>query len=189
MSSRLAASWAGHRRASCRHVRVRDPLPSPATWCARTSSIQLVRQLISTPGHVARGENFGSLLANQRIGSDQLEAMLASLEGVFDPRGCTKARRGGSATGNGQVKLFEYEIDGRSVLRITPNADTAGEFVAEVVPYDVRVTRAKSAATSTGRRRSFFAAMSSAGETARSERRARGHLLGRGRLQHRPAAG
>jgi hypothetical protein len=100
------------------------------------------------------GENFGALLASQQVGGDQLEAMLASLEDVFDPRRMHEGQAWRLLrTGTGQVRLFEYEIDGRSVLRITPNADSAGEFVAEVVPYNVRVTPSKSAATSTRRPR------------------------------------
>src|SRR5436190_2927321 len=39
-----------------------------------------------TPGHVGRGQNFGALLEANGITGSQLEAMLASLEGVFDPR-------------------------------------------------------------------------------------------------------
>ena len=35
---------------------------------------------------------------------------------------------------SGQVKLLEYEIDGRSVLRVTPTVERPGEFAAEVVP-------------------------------------------------------
>ena len=86
--------------------------------------------------------NFGTLLASQQIGSDQLEAMLASLEGVVRP--AQDARGPGVAAPADRQRTgaaVRYEIDGRSVLRITPNADTAGEFVAEVVPYNVRVTR------------------------------------------------
>ena len=127
--------------------------------------VELVSDTDLTPGHVRPGENFGTLLASQQIGSDQLEAMLAALEGVFDPRRMHEGQAWRLLrTGNGQVRLFEYEIDGRSVLRITPNADTAGEFVAEVVPYNVRVTRVEVSGTINEETSSLFAAMSSAGE-------------------------
>jgi murein DD-endopeptidase MepM/ murein hydrolase activator NlpD len=129
------------------------------------SDVEIASDTDLTPGHVRPGENFGTLLANQQIGSDQLEAMLASLEGVFDPRRMHEGQAWRlQQTGNGQVRLFEYEIDGRSVLRITPNADTAGEFVAEVVPYDVRVTRVEVGGNINEETSSLFAAMSSAGE-------------------------
>ena len=145
-----------------------------ASACARPAAepADVVRQDVElasdtdlTPGHVRPGENFGTLLTRQQIGSDQLEAMLASLEGVFDPRRMHEGQAWRLLrTGNGQVRLFEYEIDGRSVLRITPNTDTAGEFVAEVVPYNVRVTRVEVTGNINEETSSLFAAMSSAGE-------------------------
>ena len=63
-------------------------------------------------------------------------------------------------------QLFEYEIDGRSVLRVTPTAERPGEFAAEVVPYDVHVTRATVRGEINQETSSLFAAMASAGETA-----------------------
>jgi murein DD-endopeptidase MepM/ murein hydrolase activator NlpD len=145
-----------------------------ASACARSSAepadvvgrdLELAADTDLTPGHVRPGENFGALLGSQQVGSEQLEAMLSSLEGVFDAR---RVREGQAwrllRTGNGAVRLFEYEIDGRSVLRITPNADAAGEFVAEVVPYDVRVTRVEVSGNINEDTSSLFAAMSSAGE-------------------------
>jgi len=145
-----------------------------ASACARPSAepgdvvhqdVELVSDTDLTPGHVRPGENFGTLLASQQIGRDQLEAMLASLEGVFDPRRMHEGQAWRLLrTGDGLVRQFEYEIDGRSVLRITPNADTAGEFVAEVVPYNVRVTRVEVSGNINGETSSLFAAMSSAGE-------------------------
>ena len=60
--------------------------------------------------------------------------------------------------------MFEYEIDGRSVLRITPRTDVPGEFIAEVVPYDVQVTRVAVDARIDADTPSLFAAMSAAGE-------------------------
>jgi murein DD-endopeptidase MepM/ murein hydrolase activator NlpD len=120
-----------------------------------------------TPGHVAHGENFGSLLQHQGIDDDQREAILASLEGVFDPRRMHEGQawRVDRAT-SGEVRLLEYEIDGRSVLRVTPTIEHPGEFAAEVVPYDVRVTRVTVRGEINEDTSSLFAAMASAGETA-----------------------
>jgi murein DD-endopeptidase MepM/ murein hydrolase activator NlpD len=120
-----------------------------------------------TPGHISRGENFGSLLQRQGIDDEQREGILASLEGVFDPRRMHEGqawRLDRAATG--EVRLLEYEIDGRSVLRVTPIGERPGEFTAEVVPYDVRVTRVTVRGEINGETSSLFAAMASAGETA-----------------------
>lgn len=145
-----------------------------ACGCAQPSSepgrvvrpdVELASDTDLTPGHVHSGENFGSLLASQQIGSDQLEAMLASLEGVFDPRRLHEGQAWRLLrTAAGQVRLFEYEIDGRSVLRITPSEEIAGEFVAEVVPYDVHVMHVEVSGTINDETSSLFAAMSAAGE-------------------------
>jgi murein DD-endopeptidase MepM/ murein hydrolase activator NlpD len=120
-----------------------------------------------TPGHVERGQNFGTLLGDNGIDDTQREAVLASLEGVFDPR---RMREGQpwriDRAGTGEIRLLEYEIDGRSVLRVTPRTDAAGEFTAEVVPYDVRVSRVTVIGSIDAETPSLFAAMASAGETA-----------------------
>ena len=120
-----------------------------------------------TPGHVGRGQSFGALLEANGITGSQLEAMLASLEGIFDPRRMREGQawRIDRATA-GDVRLLEYEIDGRSVLRITPTADPAGEFIAEVVPYDVRVTRVTVNGVIDAETPSLFGALASAGESA-----------------------
>src|SRR4029079_8999114 len=105
--------------------------------------IQLAADSELTPGHVARGENFGSLLHNQGIDDDQREAILASLEGIFDPRRMHEGQAWRVIRAeSGDGTLLEDDIDGRSVLRVTPAPERPGEFVAEVVPYDVHVTRA-----------------------------------------------
>jgi murein DD-endopeptidase MepM/ murein hydrolase activator NlpD len=128
-------------------------------------SIELAADTQLVPGRIASGENFGSLLRSQQVPGTEVEAVLASLEGVFDARHVRDGQEWRlQRTDAGQTRLFEYEIDGRSVLRILPRHDAPGEFTAEVVPYDVRttvthVTGRIDAATS-----SLFAAMASAGE-------------------------
>src|SRR5438876_4777732 len=120
-----------------------------------------------TPGHVGRGQTFGALLEANGITGSQLEAMLESLEGVFDPRRMREGQawRIDRAT-TGDVRLLEYEIDGRSVLRITPRTDPAGEFTAEVVPYDVRITQVTVTGVIDAETPSLFGALAAAGESA-----------------------
>src|SRR3954469_10928653 len=129
--------------------------------------IPLVADSELTPGHVAHGENFGSLLQRQGIDDEQREAILESLEGVFDPRRMHEGQawRVNRAT-TGEVRFVEYEIDGRSVLRVTPAAERPGEFVAEVVPYNVHVARVTVRGDINEQTSSLFAAMAAAGETA-----------------------
>jgi murein DD-endopeptidase MepM/ murein hydrolase activator NlpD len=133
----------------------------------RGPDIALSADSLLTPGHVRRGETLGSLLETNGVNGPQLEAMLSSFEGVFDAR---RMREGQAwrmdRADTGAVRLFEYEIDGRSVLRVTPREGVPGEFTAEVVPYDVHVTRVEVSGTIDERTPSLFGAMASAGESA-----------------------
>ena len=117
-------------------------------------------------GRVPEGATMGSLLGRQGLVPDDVEGMLASLEGIFDAR---RVRTGQAyrveRTFEGRVRLFEYEIDPLSFLRLLPMATSPHDFTAEVVPYAVT----RSTATVSGRiddeTSSLFSAMSKAGET------------------------
>ncbi len=109
----------------------------------------------------------GSLLTRLRLGPDQVEGMLASIEGIFDAR---RVRAGQAfrveRSHEGRAWLFEYQIDPLSFLRLLPASASSHDFTAEVVPYAVTTTTTTYAEPSTPRRSSLFAAMSKAGETA-----------------------
>ena len=91
--------------------------------------------------------------------------MLASLEGVFDAR---RVRDGQSwrleRTETGHTRAFEYEIDGRSLLRMAPAGGDSTEFTAEVIPYDIRTTLTQVSGRLDAATSSLFAAMEHAGE-------------------------
>lgn len=117
------------------------------------------------PGSIRSGENLSALLRSQGVPSADVESMLASLEGVFDAR---RVREGQSwrleRTDSGLTRAFEYEIDGRSLLRIAPAGGGSAEFAAEVIPYDVRTTVTQVSGHLDATTSSLFAAMESAGE-------------------------
>lgn len=116
------------------------------------------------PGRVPDGATLGSLLARHGLPSATIESMLASLEGVFDAR---RVRSGQAyrfeRVDDGRVRFLEYEIDGRSFLRLLPR-EASPEFVAEVVPYAVTTTATPVAGEINASTSSLFAAMSAAGE-------------------------
>jgi murein DD-endopeptidase MepM/ murein hydrolase activator NlpD len=116
------------------------------------------------PGLVKRGESFGSLLRSQGVGGDEVESMLASLEGVFDARHVRNGQSWRLERAGGHPRAFEYEIDGRSVLRIAPAANDATEYAAEVIPYDVKTTLTQVSGRLDPTTTSLFAAMENAGE-------------------------
>ena len=118
-----------------------------------------------TPGHVRPGETLGSIVNGFELEPGQVEGVLASLEGVFDAR---RLREGQAwrlqRTDQGTVRLFEYELDGRSVLRVVPRPGAPGDFDARVVPYDVHTTSVAVEGHIDARTPSLFEAMSAAGE-------------------------
>ncbi len=145
----------------CGACREADHDPSPIA----RASIDLPPNTEVVPGLIGSGENLGALLRSQGVPSDEVEGMLASLEGVFDAR---RVRDGQSwrleRTDTGHTRAFEYEIDGRSLLRITPAGDVSSEFAAEVISYDVQTTLTQVAGHLDAATSSLFAAMENAGE-------------------------
>ncbi len=117
-------------------------------------------------GRVADGATMGSLLGRHGLASEDVEGMLASIEGIFDAR---RVRAGQAyrveRTHEGRARLFEYEIDPLSFLRLLPASTSPHEFTAEVVPYAVTTATATVAGRIDGETSSLFAAMAKAGET------------------------
>ena len=118
-------------------------------------------------GHVPDGATMGSLLAGQDLVPDDIEGMLASIEGIFDAR---RVRTGQAfrveRSTEGGVRRFEYEIDPLSLLRLLPMPASPHDFTAEVVPYAVTTTTSTVSGAIDAETSSLFAAMSKAGETA-----------------------
>ncbi len=154
----LAAALLG---ASC--GRVSDATPHPQR--ARPD-IELGADTELIAGHVPEGATMGSLLARQGMLLAEVEGMLASLEGIFDAR---RVRAGQAyrveRSTEGRARLFEYEIDPLSVLRLLPVSASPHDFTAEVVAYAVTTTTATVHGTIDAETSSLFAAMSKAGET------------------------
>jgi murein DD-endopeptidase MepM/ murein hydrolase activator NlpD len=155
----LAATLAG---ASC--GRVSDATPHRE---GARPDIELVPDTELVAGRVPDGATMGSLLARLGLVADDVEGMLASIEGIFDAR---RVRTGQAyrveRSNEGRARLFEYEIDPLCFLRLLPMASSAHDFTAEVVPYDVTRTTATVHGAIDAETSSLFAAMAKAGETA-----------------------
>ena len=115
---------------------------------------------------VTEGATMGSLLVRQGVAPDDIEGILAAIEGIFDAR---RVRTGQAyrveRSDDGRARLFEYEIDPLSFLRLLPASPSAHDFTAEVVPYAVTTTTATVRGAIDADTSSLFAAMSKAGET------------------------
>ena len=143
--------------------------PSDATTTRASGSrpdIELAVDSVLIPGRVPAGATLGSLLVRHDLARDDVEGILAAIEGVFDPR---RVRSGQpyriERSYDGGVRFFEYEIDPFGLLRLLPMDADAHEFTAEVVPYPVTtVTSTVTGAIDSGTT-SLFASMSEAGES------------------------
>jgi murein DD-endopeptidase MepM/ murein hydrolase activator NlpD len=128
--------------------------------------IELAADSELIPGHVPSGATLGSLLARHNLSPNDVEAMLASIEGIFDAR---RVRTGQpyrlERTSDGRARFFEYEIDPLGFLRLRPAPDAPHEFTAEVVPYAITLSTATVRGAIDDDAHSLFAAMSQAGET------------------------
>jgi murein DD-endopeptidase MepM/ murein hydrolase activator NlpD len=158
-----AIAWTFALLTLCGACRQAERVPLAATQ----PSIELPPDTQIVPGLIQSGESFGSLLRTQGVAGDEVEGMLASLEGVFDAR---RVRNGQSwrleRTDTGRTRVFEYEIDGRSLLRIAPAGSDSTEFAAEVIPYDIKTMMTPVSGRLDATTSSLFAAMENAGEHA-----------------------
>lgn len=117
------------------------------------------------PGRVPPGTTLGGLLSRHGLLTDDVEGMLASIEGIFDAR---RVRAGQpyrlERADSGRVRLFEYEINPFGFLRLRP-ATSPHEFTAEVVPYAVTTVASTVGGAIDDETSSLFAAMAESGET------------------------
>ena len=127
--------------------------------------IELAADSTLIPGAVPPGATLGTLLSRHHLVPEDIEGMLASIEGIFDAR---RVRTGQpyrvERADDGRARLFEYEIDPFSFLRLMPVKSSDHEFTAEVVPYALTTTTATVAGAIDDATPSLFGAMEAAGE-------------------------
>jgi murein DD-endopeptidase MepM/ murein hydrolase activator NlpD len=127
--------------------------------------IELAPDTETIPGRVPSGATLGTVLMAHHLVAPDVEGMLAAIEGIFDARRVRAGQPYRLDRGlDGRARLFEYEIDPFSFLRLTPYGSEPHAFAAEVVPYDLTRTRAAVSAALEGSTTSLFAAMANAGE-------------------------
>src|SRR5215217_1670092 len=86
-------------------------------------------------GIVADRSTIDSLLRAQGLGAAAVEEVVAAARAVFDPRRLRSLQPFLlERTVDGALRLFEYEIDNDSFLRITKTPDATDGLRAEVLP-------------------------------------------------------
>jgi len=125
--------------------------------------IELRLEVRSVAAHVVRGMTLASLLDGQHIAADQTLELIAAIKTVFDPRKVRVAQPYRVAqTLNGELRSFEYEIDGDRLLQVG-RPDPHAEFVARVVSIPKISTRQVLSGAIDRSVSSLFAAVDAAG--------------------------
>ena len=107
--------------------------PAASEVRSAAHDIELRLEVRSVAARVVRGMTLASLLDGQHIAADQTLELIAAIKTVFDPRKVRVAQPYRVAqTLNGELRSFEYEIDGDRLLQVG-RPDPHAEFVARVV--------------------------------------------------------
>jgi murein DD-endopeptidase MepM/ murein hydrolase activator NlpD len=138
-----------------------DPGPSPARDILLTPDTTVVR------GLVANAATLETMLRDSGLAADAVVAAIEAARAVFDPRRLRSSQPFMlERTLEGALRLFEYEIDQVSFLRVTPAAAGSRELEAEVLPIPRTLQHAVAAGAIDQATPSLFQAMEHAGESA-----------------------
>jgi murein DD-endopeptidase MepM/ murein hydrolase activator NlpD len=110
--------------------------PPPAV---RLADVYLAPDTTVTRGQIPAGGTLETVLVGHGLQTDVAHDVIAAVRAVFDPRRLRSLQPFAlEQTLDGALRLFEYEIDAASFLRVQP-ARAAGPLHAEVVPIPVTV--------------------------------------------------
>jgi len=113
---------------------------SPPPPVAVRADVSLVPDTTVTRGLVPRDSTLEMMLLGEGLPSEAVQGVIAAVKTVFDPRRL-RSRQPYSLerSSDGALRVFEYEIDPASTLRVEPRLDGEGGLAAEVVPIPVTV--------------------------------------------------
>lgn len=133
----------------------------------RIDDIELPPDVRVTIGRVAAGDTMGTLLHANNEDGTEVHALVECVQVVFDVRKMrTNQPYRAERSADGQLSLFEYEIDRDRALRLRRlPAGAAAPFAAEIVPIAKTHVLAVVRGEIDRDTPSLFAAMDAAGET------------------------
>jgi len=102
--------------------------------------VYLAPDTTTSRGVVPRDSTLETMLLGQGLRSDAAQGVIEAVRTVFDPRRLRSLQPFSlERTVDGAVRLFEYEIDATSFLRVGPRPGRGEGLHAEVVPIPVTV--------------------------------------------------
>ena len=147
--------------AACSSESAVAPASHPQRDVVLRSDTMLVR------GVVPRDTTLDGMLRAHGLAGDAVERVIAAARTVFDPRRLRTAQPFSlERTLEGAIRLFEYEIDADSILRVTSRVARDVALEAEVVPIPKTLEHAVAAGAISDQSPSLFQAMEAAGERA-----------------------
>ena len=142
-----------------------NPAPDPVGPRARVTDIHLERETTLIRDVVPRHGTLEALLREHGVETTSVAAALDALKGVFDPRQLRSLQPFVlERSMPGALRLFEYEIDSDSFLRVASRTPTSPDVTAEVLPIPKTIEHVVAAGVIDEDASSLFAAMKQTGE-------------------------
>ena len=141
--------------------------PPPATPAAPAArpDIYLAPDSKVSRGVVPRNSTLEEMLLEQGLQAEVVHRVIDAVKTVFDPRRLRSLQPFALEQSiDGALRLFEYEIDASSFLRVKPVPDSADGIHAEVIPIPTTVVQASVTGAIDDNTPSLFQSIESVGE-------------------------
>jgi murein DD-endopeptidase MepM/ murein hydrolase activator NlpD len=142
--------------------------PSPATRPKpKRPDVHLVPDSKVSRGVVPRNSTLEAMLLDHGLEAEVVHSVIDSVRTVFDPRRLRSLQPFALEQSlDGALRLFEYEIDASSFLRVRPVPDAMNGLRAEVVPIPTRLVQASITGAIDDNTPSLFQSIEAVGERA-----------------------
>ena len=144
---------------------MREDASEPAQRSYNAADIHLPREVMMVRDFVPRSTTLYGLLAGHGVDTEGVGRVVEAVRSVFDPRRLRTSQPFQlERTVRGALRLFEYEIDSESFLRVAPVDGAPDRLRAEVLPIPRTLEHATAAGAIDRTTSSLYAAMKAAGE-------------------------
>jgi murein DD-endopeptidase MepM/ murein hydrolase activator NlpD len=153
-------------RAAVRSPDAADLVPAVVTAVGNVArDIALVPDTTLIKGLIPQRTTLDTLLRGHGVADDAALGVVQAAARVFDPRRLRSLQPFSlERTLEGALRLFEYEVDANTFLRVTPAAPSGAAWTAELVPIPRTLEHAVTAGRIDRDTPSLFQAMDAAGE-------------------------
>jgi murein DD-endopeptidase MepM/ murein hydrolase activator NlpD len=139
--------------------------PPQSARVVATSDVRLIPETFLVQAAVPRSATLDRLLLEHGLQGEVAARVVESVRSVFDPRRLRSQQQFLiERTFSGALRLFEYEIDGNSFLRVAPAEPSSETLTAEVLPIPKTLEYATAGGVIEPDAPSLFASMNAAGE-------------------------